>query len=124
MISLTTPAIDEFILPHLYFRQYLSIGSRWEIGKLDTTRGDANESAHGRGNNKFMNIAFSFNPVAITLAPYAPLGIVCCSSPTKMWTIFSVIDTQGLPNTAGFKTLIEDPTTLTHEARATVRLSV
>ena len=23
---------------------------------------------------------------------------------------FSVVDTQGLPNTAGFKTLIEDPT--------------
>ena len=32
------------------------------IGKLDTTGGDANEFAHGRGDDKFMNLAFSFNP--------------------------------------------------------------
>ena len=34
---------------------------------------------------------------------------------------FAVVDTQGLPNTAGFNTLFQDPTTLTHEVRVTVR---
>jgi len=34
---------------------------------------------------------------------------------------FAVVDTQGLPNTPGFKTLVEDPTTLTNEVRVTVR---
>jgi porin len=93
-----------------------------EIGKLDTTTGDANQFAHGRGDDKFMNMAFSFNPVVITLAPYAPLGMNLLFFLHKdVDYAFSVIDTQGLPNTAGFKTLIEDPTTLTHEARVTVR---
>jgi porin len=122
LLSLTAPAIDEFILPHLYFRQYLSDWFAVEIGKLDTTTGDANQFAHGRGDDKFMNMAFSFNPVVITLAPYAPLGMNLLFFPHKdVDYAFSVIDTQGLPNTAGFKTLVEDPTTLTHEARVTVR---
>ena len=34
---------------------------------------------------------------------------------------FSVVDPQGLPNTAGFNTLVEDPTALTHELRVTIR---
>ena len=122
LLSLTAPAIDEFILPHLYFRQYLSDWFAVEIGKLDTTGGDANEFAHGRGDDKFMNLAFSFNPVTITLAPYAPLGMSLLFFPHKdVDYSFGVIDSQGLPNTAGFKTLVEDPTTLFHEARVTVR---
>jgi hypothetical protein len=122
LVSLTAPAIDEFIVPHLYFRQYLSDWFAVEIGKLDTTGGDANEFAHGRGDNKFMNLAFSFNPVSIRLAPYAPLGTVLSFFPHKDVVYgFSVVDPQGLPNTAGFNTLVEDPTALTHELRVTIR---
>jgi porin len=122
LLSMTAPAIDEFILPHLYFTQYLADWFAVVIGKLDTTGGDANEFAHGRGDNKFMNLAFSFNPVVITLAPYAPLGMSLLFFPHKdVEYAFGVVDTQGLPNTAGFKTLVEDPTTLTNEARVTVR---
>jgi porin len=122
LLSMTAPAINEIILPHLYFTQFLSDWFAVVIGKLDTTGGDANEFAHGRGDNKFMNLAFSFNPVVITLAPYAPLGIVLSFFPNKDVVYdFSVIDTQGQPNTAGFKTLVEDPTTLTHEVRVTIR---
>jgi porin len=122
LLAITAPAINEIILPHLYFTQFLTESFAVVIGKLDTTGGDANEFAYGRGDNKFMNMAFSFNPVAIRLAPYAPLGMVLSFFPHKDVVYgFSVMDTQGQPNTAGFKTLVEDPTALTHELRVTIR---
>ena len=122
LVAMTAPAINEIILPHLYFTQFFTDWFALVIGKLDTTGGDANEFAHGRGDNKFMNLAFSFNPVVLTLAPYAPLGMSFIFLPHKdVVYSFSVVDTQGLPNTAGFNTLFEDPTTLTHELRVTVR---
>ena len=122
LVSMTAPAIDEFILPHLYFTQFFTDWFAIVIGKLDTTGGDDNEFAHGRGDDKFMNLAFSFNPVVITLAPYAPLGMTLLFLPHKDVVYgFGVIDTQGLPNTAGFKTLVQDPTSLTNEIRVTVR---
>ncbi|HKD72861.1 MAG TPA: carbohydrate porin [Candidatus Acidoferrum sp.] len=122
LVAMTAPAINEIILPHLYFTQFFTDWFAVVIGKLDTTGGDANEFAHGRGDDKFMNLAFSFNPVVITLAPYAPLGMSLLFLPHKdVVYAFGVVDTQGLPNTAGFKTLVEDPTTLTNEVRVTVR---
>jgi len=122
LVSMTAPAIDQFILPHLYFTQFFTDWFAMVIGKLDSTGGDMNEFAHGRGDDKFMNLAFSFNPVVITLAPYAPLGMSLLFLPHKdVVYSFGVVDTHGLPNTAGFKTLVEDPTTLTNEARVTVR---
>ena len=122
LVAMTAPAINEIILPHLYFTQFLSDWFAVVLGKLDTTGGDANEFAHGRGDDKFMNLAFSFNPVVLTLAPYAPLGMSLLFFPHKdVVYAFGVVDTQGLPNTAGFKTLVEDPTTLTNELRVTVR---
>jgi porin len=118
LVSMTAPAINEIILPHLYFTQFFTDWFAVVIGKLDTTGGDANEFAHGRGDDKFMNLAFSFNPVVITLARYAPLGMSLLFLPHKdVVYSFAVVDTQGLPNTPGFKTLVEDPTTLTNEAR-------
>ena len=75
LVAMTAPAINEIILPHLYFTQFFTDWFAVVIGKLDTTGGDANEFAHGRGDDKFMNLGFSFNPVVITLAPYAPLGM-------------------------------------------------
>jgi porin len=122
LLAITAPAINEIILPHLYFTQFLTEWFAVVIGKLDTTGGDANEFAFGRGDNKFMNMAFSFNPVTIRLAPYAPLGMVLSFFPHKDVVYgFSVVDTQGQPNTAGFNTLVEDPTALTHELRVTIR---
>ena len=122
LLAITTPALNELILPHLYFTQFLTEWFAVVLGKLDTTGGDANEFAHGRGDDKFMNLAFSFNPVSIRLAPYAPLGMVLSFFPHKDVVYgFSVVDPQGLPNTAGFNTLVEDPTALTHELRVTIR---
>jgi porin len=69
-----------------------------------------------------MNLAFSFNPVVITLAPYAQLGMSLLFVPHKdVIYSFAVVDTQGPPNTTGSNTLFKDPTTLTNEVRVTVR---
>jgi len=39
LVSMTAPAIDEIILPHLYFTQFLADWFAVVIGKLDTTVG-------------------------------------------------------------------------------------
>jgi hypothetical protein len=67
----TLPARDEMVLSHVVFTRFLSEKFAVALGKLDTTGGDANEFAHGRGDEKFMNLAFSFNPVALRNAPYS-----------------------------------------------------
>src|SRR5262245_16444879 len=94
LVAMTAPAINEIILPHLYFTQFFTDWFAVVIGKLDTTGGDANEFAHGRGDDKFMNLAFSFNPVVITLAPYAPLGMSLLFPRTKTWSMPSALSTR------------------------------
>ena len=122
LLAMTAPAINEIILPHLYFTQFFTDWLAVVIGKLDTTGGDANEFAHGRGDDKFMNLGFSFNPVAMKLAPYAPLGMSFIFLPHKdVVYSFAVVDPQGLPTTSGFDTLLKDPTGLTNELRVTIR---
>jgi porin len=122
LLAMTNPAINEIILPHLYFTQFFTDWFAVVLGKLDTTGGDDNEFAHGRGDDKFMNLGLSFNPVAMKLAPYAPLGMSFLFLPHKdVVYSFAVVDPQGLPTSAGFNTLLKDPTALTNELRVTLR---
>jgi porin len=122
LIAMTQPASNEIILPHLYFTQFLSEKFAVFLGKLDTSVGDANEFAHGRGDDKFLNLAFSLNPTLLRIGPYAPLGMGFVFLPSKDLSFsFSAMDTQGLPNTSGFDTLFKDPTSLISELRVTVR---
>jgi porin len=119
---LQLPARDEMILSHVVFTQSLSEKFAVAIGKLDTTEGDANEFAHGRGDDKFMNLAFSLNPVALRTVPYSTLGMGFVFLPTKdLIMSFSAIDTEGVTTRTGFDTLFKDGTTLATEARLTVR---
>jgi len=119
---LTLPARDEMVLPHLFFTQFLSERFLITLGKLDTTGGDANEFAHGTGDTKFMNLAFSFNPVTTLAVPYSTLGMALTYLPHKDVVLsFAAIDSEGRPNTAGFDTLFKDGTTLSSEARVTIR---
>ncbi len=119
---LTLPARDEMVLPHVIFTQFLSEKFGVSLGKLDTTVGDANEFAHGQGDKQFMNLGFNLNPVLLLAAPYAPLGIGFAYLPTKdLILTFSVIDSEGRANSAGFDTLFKDGTTLAPEARVTIR---
>lgn len=119
---LALPARDEMVLSHVVFTQFLSEKFAVVFGKLDTSGGDANEFAHGRGDDKFMNLAFSFNPVGLRIVPYAPLGMALVYLPTKDLVLtFSAIDTEGTTTRTGFDTLFKDGTTIATEARLTVR---
>jgi porin len=116
------PARDEMILSHVVFTQFLSEQFAVALGKLDTTGGDANEFAHGRGDDRFMNLAFSLNPVALRTTPYAALGTGMIFLPNKdLQLSFSVIDTEGTTTRTGFDTLFRDGTTLAPELRWTIR---
>ncbi len=107
------PATKELVLPNLYFTQFLSKSFGIQLGKLDLTAGDANEFAHGIGWDKFMNLAFSFNPVILRIAPAAALGMTLIYLPAKDSEVtFSVFDTEGRVNTSGFDTLFKNSTTL------------
>jgi porin len=115
------PARDEMVLSHVVFTQFLSEQFAVALGKLDTSGGDANEFAHGKGDEKFMNLAFSLNPVALRTVPYSALGMGMVFLPTKDAIFsFSVIDTEGLTTRTGFDTLFKNGTTLASELRLTV----
>jgi porin len=119
---LSSPARDEMVLSHVVFTQFLSEKFAVALGKLDTSIGDANEFAHGRGDEKFMNLAFSLDPVALRTVPYSALGMGFVFLPIKdLITTFSVIDTEGVTTRTGFDTLFKNGTTLASEARLTVK---
>jgi len=116
------PARDEIVLSHVVLTQFLSEKFGVALGKLDTTGGDANEFAHGRGDENFMNLAFSLNPVALRTVPYSALGMGFVFLPTKDAILsFSVIDSEGTTTRTGFDTLFKNGTTLGSELRLTVR---
>jgi porin len=119
---LSLPARDEMVLSHVVFTQFLHEKFALALGKLDTSGGDANEFAHGRGDEKFMNLAFSLNPVELRTVPYSTLGIGLVFLPTKELVMsFFAIDTESVTTRTGFDTLFKDGTTLATEARLTVR---
>ncbi len=110
------------VLSHVVLTQFLSEKFAVALGKLDTTTGDVNEFAHGRGDDKFMNLAFSMNPVALRTAPYSALGMGFVFLPTKdLIMSFSALDTDGVTTRGGFDTLFKDGTTIGAEIRLTVR---
>ena len=118
---LQSPNHDDMILPHVILTQFLSEKFGVALGKLDTTVGDPNEFAHGRGDDKFMNLAFNLNPVALRTTPYSALGMALVYLPTKdLMLNFTVLDTEGLPTKAGFDTLFENGTTLAPALRWTI----
>src|ERR1044071_6398280 len=80
---LASPANDEMVLSHLVFTQFFSEKFAVALGKLDTSIGDGNEFAHGRGDDKFMNLAFSLDPVALRTVPYSALGMGLVFLPIK-----------------------------------------
>jgi len=88
---------------------------------MDTTSGDANEFAHGKGDTQFFNLAFNFNPTPILAGPYSTLGAGIMVLPTKdpnaAILSVSVISTDGKANHAGFDKLFNGNTTYAAEGR-------
>ncbi len=115
---LPAPGLDEVTVPHLYMVQFLSEKVAVLFGKLDTTTGDANEFAHIVGDERFLGMAFAFNPVTARTVPYSPLGAGLIVLPTKDLTLtFTAVDTEGTPTRSGFDTAFEGATTWAAEAR-------
>ncbi|HRK33010.1 MAG TPA: carbohydrate porin [Candidatus Hydrogenedentes bacterium] len=114
------PADNDLALSHFQLTQFLSPHLALSLGKLDTSVGDMNEFAHGRGDTKFMNTAFSFNPVIAMTAPYSTLGAALIIIPNeKAMITFSAIDTEGSAMTSGFDTVFDEGTTYVGELRIT-----
>jgi porin len=115
------PAGDNFNLPQLTFTQFISPYGRLLIGKLDTTSGDANEFAHGKGDTQFMNLAFNFNPVPLVTTPYSTLGTGLILFPTKdprqAIVNFLVLQANGQASTSGFNDLDANKLTFAGEGR-------
>lgn len=99
-------------LPHVVFTQFLAENLAVFFGKIDTTIGDSNRFAHGPGDERFMNLGFAFNPVAMKTSPYSTLGMGVLYLPAPGLSLsFSMFDTDGAIDEAGFDTLFEGNTT-------------
>lgn len=105
------PGDQELNIPAVTFMQFLSHNFGLVLGKLDTTSGDANEFAHGKGESQFMNLAFNLNPPLVLTVPNSVLGAGVIILPTKdpNQAVISVmaIDSNGKANRSGFDTAFE-----------------
>jgi porin len=106
-----TPGKRELNIPEVKFTQFLSHYFGVTLGKLDTTSGDPNEFAHGKGDKQFFNLAFNINPVLLLTVPSSTLGAGLIILPTKdpkaaVITLLA-IDSNGKANRSGFDTAFE-----------------
>jgi len=116
-----TPGHDNLNIPAVTYMQFLSHYFGVVFGKLDTTSGDANEFAHGKGDTQFFNLSLSFNPVYLLTAPNSALGagviILPTQDPDSAIITASVIDSNGQANRSGFDTAFEGNDTYAIEGR-------
>ncbi|HUI68662.1 MAG TPA: carbohydrate porin [Nitrospirota bacterium] len=117
-----TPPIvnsDNLNVPEVAIMQFFSYYVGMVVGKLDTTSGDANEFAHGKGDVQFLNLALNINPVTLLVSPYSTLGAGLIILPTKdpdaALVTLSAIQSVGKASTVGDWS--DDQVTYAGEAR-------
>ncbi len=109
--SLSEGAGNGTYLPHVVYTQMLSESFGFFFGKLDPSEGDANSLAHGSGDERFQNLAFSFNPVTLITAPYSTLGAGLIWNPIDdVAFTFTAYDLEGEISTSGVDTAFDDGT--------------
>ncbi|MGD0274797.1 MAG: carbohydrate porin [Syntrophales bacterium] len=115
------PTGDQLNIPAVVFTQFLSPYFGVFLGKLDTTGGDANEFAHGKGDQQFFNLAFNIDPVAGLAVPYSTLGAGLVILPTKNINSAVIqimaVDADGKANSDGFDTLFKGNMSYAAEGR-------
>ena len=115
------PGEERLAIPAVSVTQFFSNYFGVVAGKLDTTSGDANEFAHGKGDKQFLNLALNFIPVAALAAPTSTLGVGILVSPVKDFNSAVVnvmaISSDGKATTSGFDKLFEGNTTYAAEGR-------
>jgi porin len=113
--TLTAGARNGTYLSHVVFTQFLSKRFGVILGKIDTSVGDTNDYAHGTGDQRFMNSAFTLNPVTYLSTPYSVLGagFVYLMGPEResLFTVM-VYDGDGRIDETGFDTVDEGRTTI------------
>jgi len=77
--ALSAPAGNGTYLSHFTYTQFLSERFGIQAGRINTPMGDTTAYTHSPnapavGREKFMNMAFNFNPVVLPMSPYAPYG--------------------------------------------------
>lgn len=113
------PGQDEWAVTAATFAQFVSPQLGFMAGLFDTMSGDMNEFAHGKGDDKFMNMAFCFNPVA-AMVPYPALGVTTIFMPDQdILMTFAVLGAEGKANECNFSTLFENGVYLCPEIRIT-----
>ena len=112
---------DQLNIPAVTLTQFLSHYFGVFVGKLDTMSGDMNEFAHGKGDTKFFNMAFSINPVALLTIPYSTLGagviILPTKDPNEAIINFMAVDANGAAESSGFDTVAKGNTSYAGSAR-------
>lgn len=115
------PEGDNLDLPQVAFTQFLSESVGIVLGKIDTTSGDANDFAHGKGDEQFFNLAFNFNLAAILTTPSSTLGTGIILLPTKdpkdAIIGVTVLQTNSEANVTGFSDLSWNELTFAGEGR-------
>lgn len=115
------PGRNQLNIPAVTFTQFLSEYAGVFVGKLDTTSGDANEFAHGKGDAQFFNLALNINPVASLAGPSSTLGggvmVLPTKDPNAAVISISAISSDGKANNSGFDTLFKGNTTYAAEGR-------
>lgn len=105
-------------LTDLNFIQFVHPMAAVVLGRISTLDGDANEFAHGRGTDQFLNLAFNINPVALRTVPYTGLGIGLILVPSEDIVIqFLALDAEGSSTEDGFDTAFKDGTVFSLEGR-------
>jgi porin len=114
------PGREITTLTSIQFTQFLAEWFGLFGGKLETTsNADLNEFASGRGKTQFMNIAFTFNPVAFATIPYATWGggLVFLLPDQRGQLTFSVVDPNGKAEKAGFSDAFDNGIAFAVEGR-------
>lgn len=114
------PGDTEWTIPSVMYMQFLSPQIGVFLGKLDTTSGDSNAFADGKGNEQFMNLAFIANPALLLSTPYSTLGGGLMFVPTHdLHITFSIFDPNGRADTTGFDEPFADGPAYALEGRLT-----
>jgi porin len=115
---------EQITLPSVLFTQFLCESFGLFGGKIDTaSMFDKNEFAHGKGDTKFMNMAFNLNPTLALVAPqytWGGGGIILPTQNYKDWIVtFGAFKTEGEASTSGIDDIDNGPTSLGVETRLT-----
>jgi porin len=115
------PGEDKSTLTDVAFVQFLAEWLAVTVGRLSTLDGCANDFAHGRGTDQFMNLGNVINPVTLRTVPYTALGagIIVVPSEDIFWN-FMALDAEGDPTKSGFDTVFKGGTVLASELRIAV----